>query len=321
MYKFFFLINPVSGGGQGKVIHKFLPEIMESMNFKSDDWKSEFTRKEGLDEQVHEAIASTETLIAVGGDGTVSSVLSIMLESQFADRVQIGLIPLGTGNDLARVLGLYKPFVDKGLLYLVRRLLMAKSKPFDIWTVNGKYALANYFSAGIDARIAHDFNHDRATGVISSNSVIANKLHYVKRFFADRAYHLKSGWLSMVENTPELIENIDLTGHTTVIVGNIPSFASGANPFFESNMSDGYLEVVCVPNMLNFLLAIAVGNIPVVGYFLKKHLLKSRKVRSLTLDLADNEYIQLDGEDLSGKLGNRVTIQFACQVRMLVLEE
>jgi diacylglycerol kinase family enzyme len=86
-------------------------------------------------------------------------------------------------------------------------------------------------------------------------------------------------------------------------------------------MADGYLEVVCVPNMLNFLLAIAVGNIPVIGYFLKKNLLKSRKVRSLTLELADDEYIQLDGEDLSGKVGNRVTIQFACQVHMLTLEE
>ena len=201
MYKFFFLINPVSGGGQGKVIHKFLPEIMESMDFKSDEWKSEFTRKEGMDEQILTALSSTETLVAVGGDGTVSSVLSIMLESRFADKVQIGLIPLGTGNDLARVLGLYKPFVDKGLLYLVRRLLMAKSRPFDIWTVNGKYALANYFSAGIDARIAHDFNQDRATGVISSNSVVANKLHYVKRFFADRAYYLKRGRISMKEQT------------------------------------------------------------------------------------------------------------------------
>jgi diacylglycerol kinase family enzyme len=125
----------------------------------------------------------------------------------------------------------------------------------------------------------------------------------------------------MVVNTPELNETVDLTGHTTVIVGNIPSFASGANPFFKSDMADGYLEVVCVPNMLNFLLAIAVGNIPVIGYFLKKNLLKSRKVRSLTLELADDEYIQLDGEDLSGKVGNRVTIQFACQVHMLTLEE
>ncbi len=294
---------------------------MESMDFKADEWKSEFTRKDGMDEQILSALSSTETLIAVGGDGTVSSVLSIMLASEFANRVQIGLIPLGTGNDLARVLGLYKPFVDKGLLYLVRRLLMAKSRPFDIWTVNGKFALANYFSAGIDARIAHDFNQDRATGVISSNSVIANKLHYVKRFFADRAYYLKRGRISMVDRDSEFVENIDLMGHKTVIVGNIPSFASGANPFFKSDMSDGYLEVVCVPNMLNFLLAIAVGNVPVVGFIMKKYLLKSRKVRALTLDLADNEFIQLDGEDLSGKVGNRVTIEFATQVRMLSLEE
>ena len=136
MYKFFFLINPVSGGGQGKVIHKFLPEIMESMDFKSDEWKSEFTRKEAMNEQIKDAISSTETLIAVGGDGTVSSVLSMMLSSEYADKVHIGLIPLGTGNDLARVLGLYKPFTDKGLLYLVRRLLMAKSRPFDIWTAD-----------------------------------------------------------------------------------------------------------------------------------------------------------------------------------------
>ena len=60
MYKFFFLINPVSGGGQGKVIHKFLPEIMESMNFKADEWKSEFTRKESMEEQIREALSSTE---------------------------------------------------------------------------------------------------------------------------------------------------------------------------------------------------------------------------------------------------------------------
>ena len=153
------------------------------------------------------------------------------------------------------------------------------------------------------------------------NLIVANKLHYVKRFFADRAYYLKRGRISMKVQNSDHEECVDLTGHKTVIVGNIPSFASGANPFFKSNMADGYLEVVCVPNMLNFLLAIAVGNIPVVGYIMKKYLLKSHKVRSLQLDLADDEYIQLDGEDLSGKVGEHVTIAFASQVRMLTLEE
>lgn len=66
MYKFVFLINPISGGGQGKVIYQFLPEIMESMDYAKDEWKAEFTRSEGMDLQIREALSSTETLIAVG---------------------------------------------------------------------------------------------------------------------------------------------------------------------------------------------------------------------------------------------------------------
>lgn len=320
MYKFVFLINPISGGGQGKVIFQFLPEIMKSMDFADGDWKAEFTRGEGMEQQIFDALDSTETLVAVGGDGTVSAVLSAMLKGNYADKVKIGLIPLGTGNDLARVLNLYKPFVDRGLLFLVRRLLRAAPRPFDIWSVNGKFAMANYFSGGIDARIAHDFNQDRANGVISSSSVIANKLHYVRRFFADRGYMLKKGTLGYIDKDGNC-ESIDITGHRTVIVGNIPSFASGANPFYKSNMADGYLEVVDVPNMHTFLLAIAIGNVPLLGFLYKKYFLKSKKVKSIKMVLDSMEFLQLDGEDLSGKVGGDVTIEFASQVQILALED
>ena len=319
MYKFHFLINPISGGGQGKVIQEFLPEIMASMDFKDEEWRSEFTQAQGMKEQIQQALESTETLVAVGGDGTVSAVLSTMLLGGFSQKVKIGLIPLGTGNDLARVLNLYKPYVDRGLLFLVRRLVLAAARPFDIWKVNGKFALANYFSAGIDARIAHDFNLDRATGAISSSSVVANKLHYVKRFFADRDYMLKKGTLVYSNTFGERISQ-DLSGHRTIIVGNIPSFASGANPFYRSNMADGLLEVVDVPNMHNFLMAIAIGNLPLIGFIYKKYFLKSRKVKSLELHLEPDEFLQLDGEDLSGKVGGHVTIEYAAQANMLALD-
>ncbi|MCF0216880.1 MAG: diacylglycerol kinase [Fibrobacteraceae bacterium] len=318
MYKFFFLINPVSGGGQGKSIYNFLPEIMESMGFDSEQWKADFTQIENLEVQIQGALSSTETLIAVGGDGTVSAVLSTMLDYDFYNKVKIGLIPLGTGNDLARVLNLYKPFTDKGFLYLLRRLLLAKAKPFDIWKVNGKLAMANYFSSGIDARIAHDFNRDRAQGVFNSNSVLTNKIHYVKSFFADRSYRLRQGSLRYVDQYGQT-QAVLLENHRTVIVGNIPSFASGTNPFYQSKVSDKLLEVVRVPNLADFLLAIAIGNIPVVGHFFKKYFLKSTKVKSLELEIPEDEFLQLDGEDLTRKLGNKVTIDFACQVQMLTL--
>lgn len=320
MYKFVFLINPVSGGGLGKEIHQFLPEIMASMNFSQDKWKAEFTVMEGQEKQILDALASTETLIAVGGDGTVSSVLSVMIASEYAKKVKIGLIPLGTGNDLARVLNLYKPYVDKGLLFLIRRLLLAKAQPFDIWKVNGKIAFANYFSGGIDARIAHDFNRDRANGVISSKSVIANRIHYVKCFFADRSYRLKKGFLKYTDESGKE-QSRGLDRNRTIIVGNIPSFAGGSNPFYKSDMADGLLEVVCVPSMPKFLLAIAIGTVPVVGNLVKKYFLKTRKAKSVELDFAEDEFLQLDGEDLSGKVGCKVKIDYACQIQILALGE
>ena len=166
MLKFIFLINPISGGGQGKLIYKYLPEIMESMGFQENEWRAEFTRSEDVVSQIDGAIKTTDTLIAVGGDGTVSTVFSVLLDSGLSDSVKIGVIPLGTGNDLARVLNLYKPFINKGLLFLVRSLIMASAQPLDVWKVNGKFALANYFSSGIDARIAHDFNKARSQGEI-----------------------------------------------------------------------------------------------------------------------------------------------------------
>jgi len=318
VYKFVFLINPISGGGQGKVIHQYLPEIMASMNYKDDQWKAEFTVHEGMEKQIVDALENTETLIAVGGDGTVSSVLSVLVSSEYAKSVKIGLIPLGTGNDLARVLNLYKPYVDKGLLFLVRRLLLAKARPFDIWKVNNKIAFANYFSGGIDARIAHDFNRDRSEGAFNSCSVLANKAHYVKSFFADRTYRLKKGLLKYVDENDN-VQEVVLDGSRTVIVGNIPSFAGGAKPFYRSDMSDGLLEVVCLPNMFMFLTAIAIGTVPVIGNLVKKYFLTSRKAKSLTLDFAEDEFLQLDGEDLSGKLGGHVQIDYACKVKILSL--
>jgi diacylglycerol kinase family enzyme len=104
--KFHFLINPISGGGQGKEVFDFLPEIMRSMDFKEDEWKREFSVKEFFEEQIKEALASSQCLIAVGGDGTMTAVFSVLLKHEEFRDIKIGLIPLGTGNDLARVLNL-----------------------------------------------------------------------------------------------------------------------------------------------------------------------------------------------------------------------
>lgn len=319
MFKFSFLINPISGGGQGKVVEKFVPEIMQSMGLSPSEWSAELTDGNRLREQIRETAEKTETLIAVGGDGTVSTILSVILESGIAEKLRLGLIPLGTGNDLARVLNLYESFVNKGLLFLVRRLLRAQSRPFDIWKVNGKFVLANYFSSGIDARIAHDFNADRTSGAFSGNSVFSNKMHYVKRFFADRKHCLGDAKIRILGKDGSWMEQ-DVSGFRTVIVGNIPSFASGSNPFDSCDMSDGLLEVVPVPNLPAFFGALALGTVPLVGKLYKRFFLKTIHAKEIFLQTGEGEFHQLDGDDLTHRAGTSVHIEYGCRVKMLSLE-
>jgi diacylglycerol kinase family enzyme len=100
--KFHFIINPVSGGGQGKIVFAFLPEIMRSMAFDEDEWKREFSAQFGFEEQIENALANSQCLIAVGGDGTVTAVFDVLLRHPEFKNAKVGLIPLGTGNELAR---------------------------------------------------------------------------------------------------------------------------------------------------------------------------------------------------------------------------
>jgi diacylglycerol kinase family enzyme len=318
--KFHFLINPVSGGGQGQKVFDFLPEIMGSMGFSAEEWRADLSLRDGFAEQIHSALQATECLIAVGGDGTVSAVLKVLMESGRSQDVRIGLIPLGTGNDLARVLNLYNAYVNKGLLFLVRRLVEAEARPFDLWKVNESWVMANYFSSGIDARIASDFNRDRAEGRIPGNSVLANKLHYVKRFFQDRAHRLGRGEVRIRNEHDEWL-TYSINNNRTVIVGNIPSFASGSNPFQNSYMADGLLEVVRVPRLASFLAAVVLGGNKVLGDAYKRCFMPSIKAREIYIDIEPGEYLQLDGEDMGGQLTPPVHIAFACQVQMLALRD
>ncbi|ANJ28030.1 diacylglycerol kinase family protein [Agromyces aureus] len=97
------LVNPTSGRGRGaesadRAVARLGELVGEARVRVLEGGTVEDTRR-----LAREAVAShPRALVVVGGDGTLSSVLDAVVGSG----VPIALVPAGTGNDLARALGL-----------------------------------------------------------------------------------------------------------------------------------------------------------------------------------------------------------------------
>jgi diacylglycerol kinase (ATP) len=80
------------------------------------------------------------SIIACGGDGTVGWVLSALDTSQmqYMDFVSVGVIPLGTGNDMARFLGLGVGYRGESLAPVIQGLANAESRLLDRWQIDVK---------------------------------------------------------------------------------------------------------------------------------------------------------------------------------------
>jgi diacylglycerol kinase family enzyme len=186
-YTIAFLINPVSGGGLGARVYTQLPEIMASFGYDDESWTARFTEKNNTTAVLRSLLQSARKVIAVGGDGTIGALLN-HLRLNPCD-AEIGLIPLGTGNDLGRTLGVYEIYRQKGLLACIKRLLRANSTEFDLWNVNQEATMATYLSIGMDAAILHDFDKARKEGRLLK-STLFNKFYYVWRFFTRFSYRI-----------------------------------------------------------------------------------------------------------------------------------
>lgn len=162
-------VNPKSGGGFGL-------ELMNRLQDSANVFIVQLPAEEDTWHIRHHDLLSNSDLraVAAGGDGTVSWVISILTRVfTGAFRPPLAIIPLGTGNDMSRSLG-WGPGMDnaklRGSAELFRRIRASGNvKNVDIWNLHiapsGGAAtdrqMLNYFSVGVDAEVARDFEQCR----------------------------------------------------------------------------------------------------------------------------------------------------------------
>ena len=289
--KIAFLINPVSGGRQGVKIHVQLLRALKKFSLSPDQFQIVFTEKGETVSQAQRLAREMEILVAVGGDGTAIETITGAYRSGSFPR--IGLIPIGTGNDLARSVHLYELFKKHGVEGCVRQFLYGPFAPLDLWQVNKKELMTNYLSIGLDAAIAHSFHRQRTT--IPFYSVSCNRVALASIGLSCLAHRLQ-GKVDVTCWADAEKKALSLHGHRLVIISNLPFYGGGTLLAPAANFSDGFLEVTPFVSVISALGLFAFQpSLRLRTWYGNK--LEHVKANRIEIAVPEGNFLQIDGED------------------------
>jgi diacylglycerol kinase (ATP) len=150
----YFIINPHSGGKDSSLLINKLEDYCISQTNQNLHLKV-MVLQSFEDETILQDARRFDTIVIGGGDGTVSFFLTRLMHHK-----RIGVLPLGTGNDLAREYNIPLLLHKRPVSSIIEFYLNASPRPHAICLFkNGdkEYFFINYISFGYDAQVVHDF--------------------------------------------------------------------------------------------------------------------------------------------------------------------
>lgn len=236
-----FVVNPKAG--QGKGISKIINSIKEVAEKVRADVEVYVTKAVGDGERfVREYCRENggARFIACGGDGTLGEVLNGAIENQDSE---VGVMPMGTGNDFCRNFHATKDFMD------IEAQIKGKSVKCDAIryhtdNANAYRYCANMFNIGFDCNVAD------MTAKMKTKPFISGSLAYLISIFA--ILIKKKGANLDIQLDGEIKHRGKLL-LTSLANGSYCGGGLKSNPL--ASVNDGFVNINIVKNIsrLNFL--------------------------------------------------------------------
>jgi len=206
--KALFIINPISGGKKKDQVPALIKNILDHTHFESTIVYTE--RAMHGSELAKDAVGKYDYVIAVGGDGTVNEIASAIVGTNVA----LGVIPFGSGNGLARFLG-----IPMDTAKSIEAINGERVEAIDSAILNGQ-RFFNLAGMGFDAHIAEVFSHDKNRGfwayIKSSLREISNYKAKTYQINIDGTEYVRDAFMLSIANSSQFGNNAHVSPHASV---------------------------------------------------------------------------------------------------------
>jgi len=266
--KIAFIINPIAGTGKKENIPNLIQQELDKNLFEAE---IVYTQYRGHGTELAKKFVENEfqIVVAVGGDGMVNEIAQALIHTASS----LGIIPIGSGNGLARHLG-----IPMNARKSIQQLNHSESISMDYGLVNNHPFFCTC-GTGFDAYVSTEFAKGKKRGIMSYiEKIITGYFNY-----KSQNYQLKG-------------EGIDLNAKAFVLTfANASQWGNNAYIAPQASVQDGEMDISIMSNFP--IIAIPTLALNLFAKNINKDLfMTTLRAKEITLIREENGPFHYDGE-------------------------
>lgn len=267
--KILFLINPISGTKYKGHLPELITKLVDPNVFNAEVVITKF-KGEATEIVSRKLTENYRYFVAVGGDGTVNEIAKALINT----RAVMGIIPVGSGNGLAR--HLHIPLNPEKAIKLINKL---NYQAIDYGLINDTPFFCTC-GVGFDALIGDKFAQCKGRGL--SNYVKTTVKEYFN--YQPETYHIT------IDNGEKIVQRAFL-----ITFANGSQYGNNAYIAPKADISDGKLDI-CILSPFRLYKAPGIGIRLFAGNIDKSRLMLNSRGTKILLERSKEGVVHFDGE-------------------------